>query len=109
MESPNAFTVTSYSYISSSNAVSLSNATAKIDCESFLSWIINSSFKTENKTASFYKNKLNLISFEFLTALDVRFVVRSGAEGVEMWEDDTPCQTEGGFFGLSFPLQTSIV
>ena len=74
-----------------------------------MSWIINSSFKTENKTASFNKNKFNLSSFEFLTALDVRFVVHSGAEGVEIWEDSTPGQTERGFFGLRFPPRTSIV
>ena len=44
-----------------------------------------------------------------LTALDVRFVVRSGAEGVEIWEDSTPGQIEGEFFGLSFSPRTSIV
>ena len=109
MESRNAFTLASYSYISSSKAVSLSNATAKIDWGSFLSWIINSPFKTKNKKASFNKNKFNLSSFEFLTALDVRFVVRSGAEGVEIWEDSTPAQTERRFFGLSFPPRTSMV
>ena len=74
-----------------------------------MSWIINSPFKTKNKKASFNKNKFNLSSFEFLTALDVRFVVRSGAEGVEIWEDSTPAQTERRFFGLSFPPRTSIV
>ena len=97
MESRNAFTLASYSYVSSSKAVSLSNATAKIDWGSFLSWIINSSSKTENKTASSNKNKFNLSSFEFPTALDVRFVVRSGAEGVKIREDGTPGQTERGF------------
>ena len=85
MESQNAFTLASYSYISSSNAVSLSNATAKIDWRSFLSWIITSSFKTENKMASFIKSKFSLLSFEFLAALDVRFVSGSNAEGVEIW------------------------
>ena len=95
MESRNAFTLASYSYISSSKAVSISNATAKIDWGSFLSWIINSSFNTKNKTASCNKNKFNLnliyvnliyvsLSFEFLAVLDVRFVVGSGAEGVEI-------------------------
>ena len=42
--------------------------------------------------ASFNKTKFNLSSFEFPTALDVRFVVRSGAEGVEIREDGTPGQ-----------------
>ena len=74
-----------------------------------MSWIINSSFKSENKTASINKIKFNLSSFEFLTALALRFVVRSGAEGVEIWEDGTPSQTEGGFFGVSFPPRTSII
>ena len=42
-------------------------------------------------------------------ALDVRFAVRSGAEGVVIWEDGTPYQTKGGFFGVSFPPRTSVV
>ena len=74
-----------------------------------MSWTINSSFKTENKMASFNKNKFNLSSFEFLTALNVRFVVRSGAEGVEVWDDSTPGQTEGRFFWSKLPPRTSIV
>ena len=109
MESRNTFTLASYSYISSSKVVSLSNATAKIDWGNFLSWIINSSFETENKTVSFNKTKFNLSSFEFPTALNVRFVVRSGAEGVEIREDGTPGQTERGFLGLSFKPRTSII
>ena len=106
MESRNAFTLASFSYILSIKAVSLFKAIAKIDWVSFLSWIINSYFKTENKPASFYKF---IYPFEFRTALDVRFVVRSGTEGVEIWEDGTPGQTEGGFFGLSFPFRNLIV
>ena len=36
-------------------------------------------------------------------------MVRSGAEGVEIWEDGTPGQTEGEFFGLNFPPLSLIV